>query len=291
MIDALVRGVEKHDGGRVMLKAHVEQVLVENGRAVGVRLRDGSTVRARRAVISNASVWDTLRLLPERAVPKAFLEEAEATPDTGSFMHLHLGIDATGLDNLDIHYSVIEDWSKPIDDVMNMFIVSIPTVLDPSLAPPGKHLVHIYTAGNEPYALWEGLKRGSPEYKRLKDERAEHLWRALERIIPDVRQRVETELVASPLTHEFFCRRFRGSYGPGWKAGQQTFPGPKHIPLPGLLHCGDSTLPGLGLPAAAASGMSAANTLVSVPAQRRLLSNMERAGFVKDLFGDMESFM
>lgn len=48
---------------------------------------------------------------------------------------------------------------------MNMFIVSIPTVLDPGLAPEGKHLVHIYTAGNEPYALWEGLKRGSPEYE------------------------------------------------------------------------------------------------------------------------------
>lgn len=46
-----------------------------------------------------------------------------------------------------------------------MFIVSIPTVLDPSLAPEGKHLVHIYTAGNEPYKLWEGMKRGSPEYE------------------------------------------------------------------------------------------------------------------------------
>lgn len=60
---------------------------------------------------------------------------------------------------------VVESWSKPIDAPMNMFIVSIPTVLDPSLAPEGKHLVHIYTAGNEPYTLWEGLKLGSPEYK------------------------------------------------------------------------------------------------------------------------------
>lgn len=53
----------------------------------------------------------------------------------------------------------------PIDAPQNMFIVSIPTVLDKSLAPEGKHLVHIYTAGNEPYKLWEGMKRGSQEYK------------------------------------------------------------------------------------------------------------------------------
>lgn len=60
---------------------------------------------------------------------------------------------------------VVESWDIPIDAPQNMFIVSIPTVLDPSLAPDGKHLVHIYTAGNEPYKLWEGMKRGSSEYE------------------------------------------------------------------------------------------------------------------------------
>ena len=60
---------------------------------------------------------------------------------------------------------VVESWSLPIDAPQNMFVVSIPTVLDPSLAPEGKHLVHIYTAGNEPYRLWQDVKRGSPEYE------------------------------------------------------------------------------------------------------------------------------
>ena len=36
------------------------------------------------------------------------------------------------------------------------------------------------------------------------------MWKALERIIPDVRKRTEVELVATPLTHEFFNRRFKG---------------------------------------------------------------------------------
>lgn len=35
----------------------------------------------------------------------------------------------------------------------NLGVMSIPTVLDPSLSPPGKHTLHRYTPGNEPYDL------------------------------------------------------------------------------------------------------------------------------------------
>ena len=43
------------------LRSHVQEILVEGGKAVGVRLRSGAEVRARKAVVSNASVWDTIR--------------------------------------------------------------------------------------------------------------------------------------------------------------------------------------------------------------------------------------
>ena len=54
-----------------------------------------------------------------------------------------------------------------------MVLVSIASVLDPTLAPEGKHVIHAYTPGNEPYGPWEGLQRGSPEYKALKEERSQ----------------------------------------------------------------------------------------------------------------------
>jgi len=38
-------------------------------------------------------------------------------------------------------------------------------------------VVHTYTAGNEPYSVWEGLERGSKEYEELKQQRAETLWK------------------------------------------------------------------------------------------------------------------
>jgi len=63
---------------------------------VGVRLarrggRAGEVVRAAAAVVSNASAWDTQRLLPPGAAPAAWRSEALQTPRTGSFVHLHAG--------------------------------------------------------------------------------------------------------------------------------------------------------------------------------------------------------
>lgn len=40
--------------------------------------------------------------------------------------------------------------------------------------------------------------------------------------------------VGTPLTHRHFLRRAMGTYGPGIKAGQGTFPGPK-TPIPGAV--------------------------------------------------------
>jgi phytoene dehydrogenase-like protein len=46
MVGALVRGLEKR-GGLLLLGAHVEQVVMEGGRAAGVALRGGGVVSAR----------------------------------------------------------------------------------------------------------------------------------------------------------------------------------------------------------------------------------------------------
>ncbi|KAG2438241.1 hypothetical protein HYH02_010942 [Chlamydomonas schloesseri] len=278
IISALVRGIEKH-GGRVLLRTHVEQVVMEGGRAAGVRLRPqgpasasasaSSTtkpelIRARCGVVSNASVWDTQKLLPPGAAPEQWRRTSLKTPALDSFVHLHLGIDATGLpSDLECHHLVVNSWEQ-LTGPQNVIIASVPTVFDPSLAPPGKATVHCYCAANEPYDLWAGLDRRSPEYKALKEERAAPLWEALERFIPDIRDRTELKLVGSPLTHERFVRRHRGSYGPGISAaGGAGWPGPK-TPVPGLTVCGDSCMPGIGVPAAAASGMIAANSLAPV---------------------------
>ncbi|BAY20721.1 amine oxidase [Calothrix sp. NIES-2100] len=273
LVDALVQGLERQ-GGKLILGAHVEQVMVEGGRAVGVRLRDRSEIRAQKAVVSGTSVWDTLKLLPEKAVPQKYRNQRQATPECDSFMHLHLGIDAQGLpSNLACHHIVVNDWEVGVTAPQNVVLISIPSIIEPSLAPSGKHTIHVYTPGNEPYALWLGMDRKSPEYGEQKRLRAEVMWQALERIIPDIRSRCEVTLIGTPLTHERFLRRDRGSYGPAIKAGVAMFPGPT-TPLPGFMCCGDSTFPGIGLPAVAASGMIAANTLAPVQQHLAMLQDI-----------------
>jgi phytoene dehydrogenase-like protein len=75
--------------------------------------------------------------------------------------------------DLEIHHIVVNDWDAGVDAQQNVVLISIPSVLDPSLAPEGKHVLHAYTPGTEPYHLWEGLDRKSEEYKQLKKERSE----------------------------------------------------------------------------------------------------------------------
>jgi len=276
LVNAFVRGLKRH-GGRLMLNAHVTQVLIEKQQAIGVQLKDGTVIHARRAVVSNASVWDTLNLLPKNMLVENDWAKRQQTPGCASFMHLHLGIDAQGFpSDLPCHAIVVNDWELGITAPQNVVLISIPSVLDPSLAPPGKHVLHVYTPGNELYDLWGGMDRRSNLYTQQKQERAEVMWQALERIIPDIRDRCEITLIGTPLTHERFLRRHRGSYGPALQAGKELFPGPL-TPLKGLLCCGDSTFPGIGLPAVAASGMIAANTLASVQQHSKML---------KEIFGN-----
>ena len=58
---------------------------------------------------------------------------------------------------------------------------------------------------------------------------------------------------------------------------QWELPGPK-TPVDGLLACGDTCFPGIGLPGVAASGTIAANTLVDVGTQLKLMNELKMKG-------------
>lgn len=267
IVNALVRGLERW-GGKLMLGCHVEQILVESGKVVGVRLRSpqplGAEILRAPIVISNASIWDTYtQLLRPDDLPASYRQASLATPAVESFMHLHLGIRAGGLENLTGHHVVVHDASKDITAPGNTCMVSIPSVWDAKLAPEGHHVVHAYTL--EPYTGW----KRNQEYEQKKRNKAETLYRALAKIIPDIRERMVLELIGTPLTHAYYLRRYQGTYGPAIAAGKGMFPGP-HTPIQGLYRVGDSTMPGIGVPAVAASGILCANTLVGVKQMQEL---------------------
>eukprot|EP00971_Amphidinium_carterae_P260205 5162478-Amphidinium_carterae.1 len=99
LVDALVRGVEKYDGCQVLLRAHVEEVLVRDGRASGVRLSDGRVFEAK-DIVSNADYRVTQGFFQPGSAPE--LEEHLRTawdpyPALKSFIHLHIGFRGDGL--------------------------------------------------------------------------------------------------------------------------------------------------------------------------------------------------
>lgn len=256
IVDALVRGLNKW-GGTLKLGTHVEKILVESGKVRGVRLRNGEELSAS-IVISNATVWDTYaQLLEPNDLPNAYRQTALNTPAIDSFMHLHLGIQSEGLD-LTGHHVVVHD-DRDITVPGNTCMISIPSVWDASLAPDGHHVVHAYTL--EPF---EGWVRDAG-YEEKKKARSQSLFRAVEKVIPDLRDRIVLELIGTPLTHARYLRRYQGTYGAGIPAGQGLFPS-CHTPIRNLYRVGDSTMPGIGVPAVAASGILCANTIVD-PAQ------------------------
>ena len=127
IVAALIRGLEKL-GGQMMLSAHVDQILVENQTATGVRLRNGKEIRAR-WVISNASIWDTLKLIPSGAISQKWRDRKQSIPTCESFMHLHLGIDAEGLpSDLACHHIVVNDWELGVTAPQNVVLISIPSM-------------------------------------------------------------------------------------------------------------------------------------------------------------------
>ncbi|CAJ1356774.1 unnamed protein product [Effrenium voratum] len=257
LVRVLTEALAKYQG-ELRLRAEVEEILVERNKACGIRLTSGEELRCS-TVICNTSCWDLMKLLPPGSLPDAWRRERESTPACRSFMHLHLGFDMKGLDALQEHYICLEDWGRGVDAEENALLISIPSVEDKTLAPEGFGVLHAYTPATESWERWKDLDRKSQEYQDLKEARVQFLWRQLERVIPDLRQRAKVQLVGTPLTHRRFLRRFQGSYGPAISAKEgQEFPGPL-TPLPGLLLCGDSCFPGIGVPAVAASGLLAAH--------------------------------
>ncbi|MBD2004595.1 MULTISPECIES: phytoene desaturase family protein [Cyanophyceae] len=263
IVDALVRGLKRW-GGELKLNAHVEQILIQSGKVTGVKLKNGEVINAP-VVISNATLWDTYtKLLHPKDLPPSYRQQSLETPVVDSFMHLHLGIRAEGLENLTGHHVVVHDANKDITEPGNTCMISIPSVWDANLAPVGNHVVHAYTL--EPYEGW----RRDERYEERKKERSQSLFRALERVIPNIRDHIVLELIGTPLTHAYYLRRYQGTYGPAIVAGKGIFPGTQ-TPISGLYRVGDSTMPGIGVPAVAASGILCANSLVTPQETANLL--------------------
>ena len=277
----LVAGLERH-GGAIRYRSRVVKVLLEQGRAVGVRLADGQELRARR-VVSNATRWDTFGdpdgdgqqpegagELPARAMPSQTLIDGADTPaaertwrrryrPSPSFLSLHLGVRADLIpEGTHVHHLLLERWEE-IEAEQGTVFVSMPSLLDPSLAPAGHHIVHTFTPSS--MEAWQGLSPTA--YAAKKEADADRLIARLEAILPGLAGAITHREVGTPRSHRRFLGRSGGSYGP---IPAMRLPGLLPMPfnrtgISGLYCVGDSCFPGQGLNAVAFSGFACAHRI------------------------------
>jgi len=152
----------KSVGGEVRTGSGVEKFLIENGRCVGVVLENGDEVRAKR-VVSNMDVKRTfLKHVDEAELPPAFVKRVKSFKIRGSSGKLNIALDRApkftalpeGSPYLkgDMHFTdsmekmerAYDDWKAghfsrdPFQDMM------IPTMIDPTMTPPGKHFMSCF---------------------------------------------------------------------------------------------------------------------------------------------------
>jgi prolycopene isomerase len=254
----LVEGLEK-TGSEIRYKARVTEILLEKGRAVGVKLADGSQYQAQR-IVSNATRWDTFgSLLSSENIPKSEVDWQKRYQKSPSFLSLHLGVQANVLPlGTECHHILLEDW-QTMEDEQGTIFVSIPTLLDPSLAPADHHIIHAFTPSW--LTVWQGL---SPQqYQAKKEADGDRLIERLEKIFPGLSAGLDYQEVGTPRTHRRFLGRQDGTYGPIprhklWGLLGMPF---NRTAVPGLYCVGDSTFPGQGLNAVAFSGFACAHRI------------------------------
>lgn len=89
------------------------------------------------------------KLLKGKDLPKEEENFQKVYVKAPSFLSIHLGVKAEVLPpDTDCHHFVLEsDW-KMLEEPYGSIFLSIPTVLDPSLAPEGRHILHIFTTSS-----------------------------------------------------------------------------------------------------------------------------------------------
>jgi phytoene dehydrogenase-like protein len=276
---AMARAARGH-GADIECDAGVREVIVERGRAVGVVLDNGKTIRARYVASSVNPKLLYTRLLPSDALPSAFLDRIKnwrngsgtfrmnvalsalpsftALPGPGD--HLSAGIIiAPGLGYMDRAWqdARAHGWSRePVVEVL------IPSTLDDTLCPPGQHVASLFCQHVAPQ-LPDGRS-----WDDHREEVADLMIATVDKYAPGFAASVLGRQGLSPLDLERQFGLLGGDIFHGALTLNQLFSARPMLghadyrgPLKGLYHCGSGAHPGGGV--TGAPGHNAARVILA----------------------------
>jgi phytoene dehydrogenase-like protein len=253
-------------GGEILTEAEVAQVTVRNGRATGVALGDGRELSAR-VVVSNADVKRTyLKLVEEKHLPDDFLTHVRNFKIRGSSGKVNIALDSlpefpalpknSPVIRGDMHFSdsiarierAYDDWKDGRWSADPLLDMMIPTTLDPTMAPPGKHFMSCFVQYCPPKV------RGQDWTDADRDGFAETVISQIAEYSPGFRDRILHMEVRTPRELEAEVGLTEGNIFQGELTFDQLLfnrPVPGYAqyrgPVRGLYLCGSSTHPGGGV--------------------------------------------
>lgn len=277
-------------GAEIRTGTPVQQVRVQDGRAGGVILTTGEEI-ASRIVASGADPWRTfLDLVPAEHLDPEFRRDVRSIRMEGVSMKINLALD--GLPEFvaapgrgpgpqhrgTIHIGPSMDYiDRAADDAragrpsaQPFLELTIPTMYDPALAPPGKHLMSVFVQYT-PYTLTPfqpasqtgadpkrttpvGTGLASGDWDALKESYADVVVETIARYAPNIRDIIVHRQVLTPLDLErdFGLSRgdiFHGAMTPDRVFFMRPVPGwaQYRMPIRGLYLCGSGAHPGGGV--------------------------------------------
>lgn len=227
--ETIIPVIEKA-GGAVAVRAGVEKIIVENGKATGVLMEDGSTVEAP-MIVSGAGYLNTFGRLLDQDVQDAIgFKPEKGVPPSVSHVCLYIGLkqDLRELGIGSTNYWVyphndhdrgvkeyMADKSKPFP----VTYISFPSLKDPEWEEryPGKSTIEMITlAPYEWFTKWEDerWKHRGEEYEAYKEEFSQRLLKELYKQFPQLEGKIDYYELSTPLSTKHFVNYEHGEiYG------------------------------------------------------------------------------
>jgi phytoene dehydrogenase-like protein len=267
-ISNAIAAAARERGAEIRTNSEVTRILVRGGRTAGVVLKDGTEIRAQR-VASGADAHVTfLKLVGAAELPEEFVDAVRSIDYTSASLKINVslselpdfkavpGIEPGPQHRGTIHISPTLDYIERAYDNAKygcpseypIIEATIPSVLDDTLAPSGKHVMSMFTQ-YFPYKLAPGLS-----LQEEKEKYAERCFDLMNEYAPNFRRSVLGRQVLSPVDLE---RRFgltggnimQGTMSLSSLSFMRPVPGyaDYRTPIQGLYLCGAATHPGGGV--------------------------------------------
>ncbi len=208
-------------GSNVVTRVPVDHVMVEDGKAVGLRLANGRETRAKYVIAASDLLTLYEKLLPKGTIPEPKKDKIRNSDMYPSSVTLSIGLDIDprelgfGEELLFLTKDGIErgEHNNSTPETSGLSILA-PSIRDATLAPEGKGTLTIYAGADIDYAdHWKtgpDQERGEA-YKEFKRKHADVLIDRVEKFAPGLRKHIEVIDIATPITHQRYTGNHNGS--------------------------------------------------------------------------------